>query len=108
MQPTQKGSSLYIINMQKKRNSTKLVCVLINVVEKKVIFMHVAPKFKHLNYRTLHEYFSYGWTLGFLKLVWYCEVCNNYLIIKQAWRGSNFLKCNKVLSQPQPFMYSLI
>ncbi len=35
MQPTQKGNSLYILDMQRQRNSTKLVCVLVNVVEKK-------------------------------------------------------------------------
>jgi hypothetical protein len=35
MQPKQKGNSLYILDVQRQRNSTKLVCVLINVVEKK-------------------------------------------------------------------------
>jgi hypothetical protein len=30
-----KGSSLYILDVQRERNSTKFICVLINVVEKK-------------------------------------------------------------------------
>jgi len=81
-----KGNSLYILDMQRGKNSTKFMC-LSKCYRKKRWFMHVAPKFKHLNYRTLHEY-SNEWTLGLPKLTWYCEVCNIYLIVKQAWRGS--------------------